>query len=94
MKGLTASEALSHGVKRVAADGRPQIGDIARRHDTVYAVFDPGSVPPRHGLAGIRRRARALQGKATIKSSPHEGTIVLAEFPVAQDTAGAGVVAG
>ncbi len=36
----------------------------------------------RFGLEGIRERARILGGKLSIKSSPGEGTVVRAKFPV------------
>lgn len=36
----------------------------------------------RFGLEGVRERARILGGKLSIKSSPGEGTVVRAKFPV------------
>lgn len=45
--------------------------------------FDPASTGTgRHGLIGIRERARLLGGEATIDSAPASGTRICAEFPL------------
>ncbi|MFH1266010.1 MAG: sensor histidine kinase, partial [Planctomycetota bacterium] len=45
--------------------------------------FDPESVEERcFGLAGIRERARVLGGRATIDSTPGQGTRIVVELPV------------
>jgi len=84
------ANAMRHsGSDRIRIELIQQEGHI---HLTVHdwgRGFDPGSVPPRHGLSGIRRRALALQGRATIESSPQQGTRIVVEFPLAEGLTGA-----
>jgi PAS domain S-box-containing protein len=45
--------------------------------------FNPDAVPPDHfGLRGIRERARLLDGRATIRSRPGEGTEIHVTLPL------------
>ncbi len=44
--------------------------------------FDPDSAPKGDGLDNLRNRAEALGGKASVESSPAEGTTVRIAFPL------------
>ncbi|MFO7905444.1 MAG: PAS domain S-box protein [Planctomycetota bacterium] len=60
-----------------------QQGDRIRIQVRDWGIgFDPGRVAPsRYGLAGIRERARLLDGHVTIDSAPGEGTTISVELP-------------
>ena len=48
--------------------------------------FEPAKADSsRHGLAGIRERAKLLGGQATIESTPGGGTRILVEIPIPDD---------
>jgi two-component system sensor histidine kinase UhpB len=61
-----------------------QVGDRVHLKIEDWGIgFDPENVDEsRLGLRGIRERARGLGGRATIDSSPGEGTRVIVELPV------------
>ena len=64
-----------------------QIGDHVRVEVRDWGVgFAPQSVDEGcYGLAGIRERARVLGGRATIDSTPGEGTRVTVELPLMEN---------
>ena len=51
--------------------------------------FDPGTVPPPsetggYGLRAMRQRVEQLGGELSVESSPGEGTIIAAQFPLSR----------
>jgi signal transduction histidine kinase len=51
--------------------------------------FDPKNVAEqRFGLQGMRERVRLLGGRIVIESTPHEGTRVMVDLPLVEDTSG------
>ncbi|MEO3940497.1 sensor histidine kinase [Paenarthrobacter nicotinovorans] len=51
--------------------------------------FDPGAVPPPsetggYGLRAMRQRVEQLGGQLSVESTPGEGTIIAAQFPLAR----------
>ena len=57
--------------------------------------FDPDQVAEGHfGLRGIRERARLLDGRATIESTPGGGTTIRVELPLVPQETGEGLGAG
>jgi two-component system NarL family sensor kinase len=83
-----AQEALTN-VRKHARAGRVEI-ELRRRGKRVTLLIDDDGVgfrvrasrPGRHGLIGMRERAKLLGGKLTISSTPHGGTRILARVPV------------
>jgi len=61
-----------------------QEGGLLRLEVQDWGVgFDPEHVPQGHfGVAGIRNRARAFNGHATITSAPGQGTLIAVELPL------------
>ncbi|MFJ5956055.1 sensor histidine kinase [Paenarthrobacter sp. NPDC092416] len=58
--------------------------------------FDPGTVPPPsetggYGLRAMRQRVEQLGGELSVESSPGEGTIIAAQFPLPVTAAAAAV---
>jgi signal transduction histidine kinase len=88
-----AQEALANAMRHSGSD-RIRIALVQKEAHIRLTIrdwgrgFDPDTVPPRHGLSGIRRRASALQGRVTIESSPQQGTRIVVEFPVRQELSG------
>ncbi len=83
-------EALTNVVRHAQAKA---VGiEIVRAADgvTLIVVDDGSGVPDdaqrgklSHGIAGMRQRARALQGEFSIRGRPHSGTVVEVHVPLA-----------
>jgi signal transduction histidine kinase len=85
-----AQESLSN-VRRHSGARRATVELVqsGERIDLVVRDWGCGFVPERvaasrFGLCGIRKRAELLGGRATIESTPGEGTSVIAELPCMQ----------
>ena len=66
-----------------------QVGDRLRIEIQDHGIgFDPKGVTEKcFGLAGIRQRARVLGGRATVDSTPGQGTRITVDLPVAMSDA-------
>jgi signal transduction histidine kinase len=66
---------------RVELMQRDDIIEIRIRDEGIG--FDPKKVSKRrYGLMGMRERARLLNGRATVRSAPGEGTLLDIELPL------------
>lgn len=78
------SNTIHHGeAKRVAVDVREEDGVLRVRIEDDGRGFDPDVATEGFGLIGMRERAELAGGTMELRSSPNEGTTILATIPTA-----------